>query len=225
MLHLSKLISQEKFWILSILIIFSLLYFLTLPRVNVGYSDSDELITVGYHLGVAHPPGYPIYSGLVYLFTHLPISGTIAYKAHLLSSLFSLLTLITLFKSAKLIFSKLHSEILSKVNPNLIAFLTVGVFASSFLFWLYSIIAEVFAMHIFISSLLIYQTIFLVTTLQPISKARWYLLATTLGLGISHHQIFILFLPMAFWTLVTCRNSINLHVLIRFIFICLVTFI
>ncbi|MBU2461890.1 DUF2723 domain-containing protein, partial [bacterium] len=28
---------------------------------TVGFHDSGELITVAYTLGIAHPPGYPLY--------------------------------------------------------------------------------------------------------------------------------------------------------------------
>jgi hypothetical protein len=29
---------------------------------TVGFHDSGELITVAYTLGIAHPPGYPLYT-------------------------------------------------------------------------------------------------------------------------------------------------------------------
>ncbi|MBU1262241.1 DUF2723 domain-containing protein, partial [bacterium] len=41
---------------------------------TVGFHDSGELITVAYTLGIAHPPGYPLYTlfGKVFI-TLIPI--------------------------------------------------------------------------------------------------------------------------------------------------------
>src|SRR4051794_36343116 len=36
-----------------------------------GGSDSGELVTASYYLGVAHPTGYPCYVFLAWLFSHL----------------------------------------------------------------------------------------------------------------------------------------------------------
>src|SRR5438105_237041 len=48
-------------------------YVLTLsPTVN--FIDSGELITVGAHAGIAHPPGYPLYTLLTIVGAALPFS-------------------------------------------------------------------------------------------------------------------------------------------------------
>ncbi|MCB8928004.1 MAG: DUF2723 domain-containing protein [Ardenticatenaceae bacterium] len=48
---------------------------------------------VGTTLGVAHPPGFPLYTMLSKLMTWLPLAATAAYKINLLSAITSLLTL------------------------------------------------------------------------------------------------------------------------------------
>jgi hypothetical protein len=54
---------------------------------TVGAGDSGELITAAWGLGVAHPPGYPLWCLLGFLFSHaLPI-GSVAYRLNLLSAL------------------------------------------------------------------------------------------------------------------------------------------
>jgi len=50
-----------------------------------GPEDTPKFQFLGYALGTAHPPGYPLYSLLSHLFVHLPI-GTIAYRANLFSA-------------------------------------------------------------------------------------------------------------------------------------------
>ena len=48
-------------------------YILTLsPAVN--FIDSGELITVGVQAGIAHPPGYPLYTLLTIIGAALPFS-------------------------------------------------------------------------------------------------------------------------------------------------------
>ena len=52
---------------------------------DVLLEDDGLFILAGAHLGVAHPPGYPLHTLLVYLFTQLPF-GTPAFLAHLSSA-------------------------------------------------------------------------------------------------------------------------------------------
>ena len=61
------------------------LYGATLQPDLGGPEDTPKFQFLGYVLGTAHPPGYPLYSMLSYLFVKLPI-GTIAYRANLFSA-------------------------------------------------------------------------------------------------------------------------------------------
>lgn len=64
-----------------------LLYLLTCsPTVNS--TDSGELITVAYTGGIAHPPGYPLYTLLGILVSHLPL-GDVAWRMNMLSAIFA----------------------------------------------------------------------------------------------------------------------------------------
>src|SRR4051812_14521496 len=53
---------------------------------TVNFLDSGELITVGATAGVAHPPGYPLYTLLAILFAAVPIGET-AVRVNLISAL------------------------------------------------------------------------------------------------------------------------------------------
>jgi hypothetical protein len=61
-------------------------YTLTLyPSVAGG--DSGELVAESCHLGVSHPPGYPLFNMAVHLFTrYLPFGETRAWKANFFSA-------------------------------------------------------------------------------------------------------------------------------------------
>jgi hypothetical protein len=68
-----------------------ILYFITCsPTVN--FTDSGELITVAWTGGIAHPPGYPLYTLLGSAFVHLPF-GDPAWRLNILSALFAALAI------------------------------------------------------------------------------------------------------------------------------------
>ena len=54
---------------------------------DVGYWDVGEMDTVPYILGIAHPPGFPLYTLIGWAFTHLVPIGSVAFRMSLLSAL------------------------------------------------------------------------------------------------------------------------------------------
>ncbi len=81
--------------LLLILLISLTVYIVTLcPTVYVG--DSGELITACFHLGVPHPPGYPLYCILGKVFTLLPFAN-IACRVNLASALLAALSVSFLY--------------------------------------------------------------------------------------------------------------------------------
>jgi hypothetical protein len=51
--------------------------------------DSPELSSAGYRLGIAHPPGYPLYTLVAWLFSHAFLVSNAAYRLNLLSAIFA----------------------------------------------------------------------------------------------------------------------------------------
>jgi hypothetical protein len=77
----------------------SLLAYLWTLAPTVTLVDSGEQIVAARFLGVAHPPGFPLYLILAHLFSLIPI-GNIAFRINLASAFFAalasgMLTLIT----------------------------------------------------------------------------------------------------------------------------------
>ena len=60
-------------------------YFLTVAP-DVTLEDSGELATGSFYAGVPHPPGYPLWSVVTYLFTKLFPVGNIAYRVAVASA-------------------------------------------------------------------------------------------------------------------------------------------
>ncbi len=62
------------------------LYIWTLQPGPGGPEDTPKFQCLGYALGTAHPPGYPLYTILTHLASYLPI-GSIAWRANAFSAL------------------------------------------------------------------------------------------------------------------------------------------
>ena len=73
-------------------------YIITLAR-EITFVDSGELSAVAAGLGIAHPPGYPLFTLLGRLFTLLPF-GTVAFRVGLLSAFTTALAALLLYRSA-----------------------------------------------------------------------------------------------------------------------------
>ena len=151
--------------------------------------DSGDLITAAYTLGVAHPPGYPLFTILAKLFTLLPI-GEIAYRVNLMSAVLAAGTVSVVFCTILLLgpqrVDALSMVVISAASALLLAFSRV--------FWSQAIIAEVYSLN----ALLVALIIFFTTLYWRRGETRWlHALAIALGLGLSNHFSCLLLVPGA----------------------------
>jgi len=89
----------------TLVFLVSLLVYSRTLAPTVTLVDSGELIVAARFLGVAHPPGFPLYLILAHLFSLIPI-GSIAFRINFASAFFAalasgLLTLVTAEKGQK----------------------------------------------------------------------------------------------------------------------------
>jgi hypothetical protein len=165
-------------------------YFLTLPP-SITWQhdgvDSGDLVTAAYTLGIAHPPGYPLFSLLGKLFTLLPF-GEVAYRINLMSALFAAATASTIYCTALLV----QPEEADSGSKLIVAGVSGLALALSHTFWSQAIIAEVYALNAFlVAAILLLATRFRATGDR---RALW-LLALALGLSMTNHLSAILLLP------------------------------
>ena len=66
--------------------IFTLVVYLLTLSPTINFVDSGQLIAVGYTAGVAHPPGYPLYTLLCIVAAHLPL-GSPAVNVNAISAI------------------------------------------------------------------------------------------------------------------------------------------
>ncbi|XP_075805318.1 protein O-mannosyl-transferase TMEM260 isoform X2 [Microtus pennsylvanicus] len=119
----------------------------TLPRSLPG-GDSGELITAAHELGVAHPPGYPLFTLVASLAITLFPFGSVAYRVNFLCGLFGAV-------AASLLFFTVFR--LSGSHAG--GILAAGVFSFSRLTWQWSIAAEVFSLNNLFVGLLMALTV------------------------------------------------------------------
>ncbi len=146
-------------------------YLWSLPR-SILLEDDGYFVLAAYFNGVAHPPGYPLYTLLGHWFTLLPIDS-VAFRVHLLSAIFAISTCVVLWK---LVLGLLGSTVLSAV-----AALAFGL---SSIFWSQAIIAEVYTLNTFL-----FLALLLLAFNMRVScnQARVFLFMLLYGLALSNH--------------------------------------
>lgn len=148
------------------------LYVLTMPR-TVVLEDDGLFLMAGAHLGVAHPPGYPLYTLIVYLFTQLPF-GSVAFLGHLSSAVLGALACGCVYVCTRLL----------GASP-IPALTATWLFAASEHFWSQAIIAEVYTLNaLFFFGL---YALLLYGIRQPQRTGIWIAAAVVYGLSLTNH--------------------------------------
>ncbi|MDQ7822939.1 MAG: DUF2723 domain-containing protein [Candidatus Eremiobacteraeota bacterium] len=157
-------------------------------------SDSGELVTAAVTAGIAHPPGYPLYTMTGHLFSKLPFLDG-AFRVNLMSAFFSSMAVLVLFFLCLRLFA----------NP-LVSASTALLFAFSRAFFRISLSAEVFSLHLLFVVLLLY----LMLCWKDASgrhAVTWepYLFFFTAGLSLSHHHTVLLLAPLLLYFIISGR--------------------
>lgn len=143
--------------------------------------DVGDLVTAAYTWGIAHPPGYPLFTFLGAIIIHSPLPFPPVFKMGLIS-IFSSIT-------ALYIFYRLCSYL---TRSFFVSLLSTSMLAFSYLFWLYALLPEVFALN----SLLLLLILFLGVLFYKTGKITYFfLLAFFAGLSLTHHQTILLIFP------------------------------
>ena len=157
-----------------------LLYIHNLTR-DVYSGDIGDLVTASYVLGVPHPPGYPLFTFLGFLFSQLPLSLAPVSKVALVSTLSSFLGLILFYK---LFFRITKSLFISLLSTSILAF--------SYPYWLHAELPEAFGLNNLFVILLLY---FGILFYQEQKEKQLYMLIFLMGLSLTHHHTILLIFP------------------------------
>jgi hypothetical protein len=155
-------------------------YLLTLAP-TVTSLDGPELTTAAYTLGIAHAPGYPLYTLLGWLFSHAFPVGDVAFRLNLLSAVFGAGTTVLVYLVAR----RLTGQTLASLAAAL-------ALAFSYWFWLNSLAAEVYGLD----TLLLAGTLLLLLEWRERQQpAALFASALLFGLSLATRTTSLLFLP------------------------------
>ena len=148
------------------------LYVATLPR-TVVLEDDGLFLMAGAYLGVAHPPGYPLYTLILHLFTRLPF-GDPAFLGHLSSAVLGALACGAVYACARLL----------RISPPP-ALTAAWLFGVSEQLWSQAIIAEVYTLN----ALLFFTVYALLLHGARQPERRWPLVSAAVawGAGLANH--------------------------------------
>ncbi len=201
MKSVTNLLSNHKFAIFTILLVVLIsffAYYQTAPRTNIGYGDSDEVITIAHLLGVAHPSGYPLVVIVSKLFSLIPLAASIAFRSNLLAMVTHAFTVGLVALCAYTLAQHMRSSE-SHRSVALLPIIASLLLTFSAIFWLYGGIIEVGALNNLFAGLLFLSVIKWQLSITPDSRLgslKWWLIAwLSVGLGLSTVHTFILLVP------------------------------
>lgn len=195
--------SRETWWVAGIVFAVALGVYATTAARTVTLVDSGELILTAATLGVAHPPGFPLYTLVGFLWSQLPV-GSIAFRLSLMSGFFAAV--------ASALLALITTELLRRERMRLEIFapLAVGLTAAfSLTLWAYATVAEVYTLNL----ALLAAVVFLLLSWRRAreaneeKRARRMLIAAAfcygLALGVHHATVVLFFAGIAVFGLRT----------------------
>jgi transmembrane protein TMEM260 (protein O-mannosyltransferase) len=148
------------------------LYLATMYPDVLAQGDSGKFQYLGSVLGTAHPPGYPFYIFVSYLFSFVPL-GTLAWRMNFLSVVAGLLAVLCTYGCARRL----------RCGAPQAALLAIGL-ATGVVFWNKSLAAEVYT----IGAMLLMFAIWRILAWRDTREERDLLLAVAaLSLGVGNH--------------------------------------
>ncbi|MBU4485624.1 MAG: DUF2723 domain-containing protein, partial [Candidatus Delongbacteria bacterium] len=183
-----------------IFILVSIVYLMTVAPTTLFW-DCGEFITTSYILGIPHPPGAPFYLMLGRIFSMLPFVNDIGLRVNLISVFSSSFTVLFLYLiSARLIrnWRGGAKDIYDIFIINISSSVGALTFAFTYTFWFNAVEAEVYALSMFFTSIIIWLTLVWTEKHENNDSSKYLLLIMLLvGLGTGVHLLNILTLPVS----------------------------
>jgi hypothetical protein len=168
----------------------ALIVYVATAAPDVLPADAGEFQLAAALLGVAHPPGFPLYTMVGHLFIRLLPWGTPAYRLNLMSGLLAAGTLVLAARATRLWSRRLGVSSHIAIAGGLAAALTLGAATT---FWAQATIANVRTLAVFFAALALYILARFATATDPRQADRDLVcLGIALGLAGGHYP------PLAF---------------------------
>ncbi|MCA9562525.1 MAG: DUF2723 domain-containing protein [Myxococcales bacterium] len=171
----------------------AILYIITAGG-SAFWLDTPEFAAGAFELGIPHPPGHPLYVLLGKLATLIPV-GSVAFRLALLGGL---------LMSASVGLSVVLAERLWGTLVRPFAAAAMCIFALTLPAWLNAVRAEVYALNLFLSLLILLLAL---SYRERPSAATLAGLGFVTGLGLSNHHYLIVFVAPAVLFLCFCTKD------------------
>jgi len=173
---------------------------------EVTLQDSGELVTGAFSFGVPHPPGYPLWALMGYLWSHFIVPfGNPAWRMGTFSVVTGAMTVglmtIIMTRSLRLLLHSLPWA--DSVDTRLQHWMAVFIGTSCALFfgfnrgvWLWACVSEMRVLNVF--SFILTSCFFFAWMIQPHRRGFLYTMLLIFGLSLSNHQtIAVMAIPFA----------------------------
>jgi hypothetical protein len=181
----------------GVFLILSGLLFILFQSRFIPAGDSGDLVTAAATFGVPHPPGYPLYTFAGWLLSHIPFS-TVVWRVGLLSSIPHAIVLC-------LVYAIVYEYTKKKIAALFSCFVLLG----NYVFFLYSVTPEVFALLDLFVILIIW---FFLRWNKSGNRRDVYWMIFIMGLSLSHHHVILFLFPPLAFVLWQKRKTIRTHI-------------
>ncbi len=192
------------------LVIISLVFYLLNIYPTITNGDAGEFLSEANVLGIAHPPGYPVYIILLKLFMSL-LPFTPALSGNILSALFASLTIGFLYLNLYYFSLLFLPGLKQKKNSAVITALLLSITP---VFFSQAIITEVYTLNAFF--LLLINFIFL-KYIKTLNSKYLSLFFFIYGISLTNHITPIIFLPLYILILLKRKEKIKPGYIIYFL--------
>lgn len=180
---------------------------------SVNFIDSGELASVAVILGIAHPTGYPLFTLIGWLFSHLPIGASAIYKMNLMSAVLCSIGIFFFFRFLVLLLEDLveskfkkNTRLLIDHNKFKLVYVPANsaslILAFSTTFWSQAVSIEVYSLHILFLSTILYFFYKAVRnylnesgSIKISTSKDWFVFALLVGMSFTNHMTTILLAP------------------------------
>ncbi|GIK74816.1 MAG: hypothetical protein BroJett021_38040 [Chloroflexota bacterium] len=173
-----------------VFIVFLLLYvFTAAPSIVELFDDSLEFQFVLPTFGIAHPTGYPLYTLVGGVWSHLLPFGNWAWRVNIFSAVAAAGAVALVFVlTQRLTARNEHSDVWGA---------TAAAIAFGFgeVWWSQATVAEVYAMHNLLVAAILALALSLPSMDRSTADRRMALMLALVGLGLAHHRMIVLLLP------------------------------
>ena len=183
---------------------------------TITFGDSGELVTAAYTLGIAHPPGYPLWLLPAKLFSFMPV-GDVAYRLNLMSAMLGaaaigVLTLV-ISRTIPVVCTRVisreafESPVVGLVTGSASATAAL-ILAFSSTFWHQSVIAEVYSLNNLLISIIL--LLLVLWSESPERNGLLFAISFLFGAGQANHQTLLLLGPALAFYIILVRPRVLL---------------